>query len=1134
FQVIDIKASPAATIAHHAQVAFYTLLLEQICREEGIQGGTPELRFGRVWARNGKGPQRFALGAYRHHVRHFLREVLPHAATRSPAACGWHLSGACAGCSYFHHCREEADRTGDLSRVVGITSLAKEVLHERRIRSVEALAGSFRRDTYTGCHSLEANAERLQKRARATQHGKLVELETRTHLLAPHEDVRVIVTAEGDPVTGLCFALGLRSWPPRREEVFLAAAGTPQAEREMLRAFLARVDALFTEVDTLFTEVDAHNRTTEKGGRTLHLYLWDRTEIELLRGLLERHLQDLEVQPAIGRLLRLAAPRGALLDPEVLRSSLGTVLADAVGALFALPIPYSYDLASVSERLQPEEAPWVHRPRADYGWPLSSQVAFERIHNLWRRWPHRTRQSKQSPEEVEAEIRRTILSKLAAVDSVLRAVRERTRAARARRGEPLQLEKKPFTLAEEEDSLGDPTLEMLRIFARLESTAAALALRELHLLPSAERARRGECIPGLSLVERREDGTLLLEFDPEWRDAKFRPGDFNLLLTNDDGRSLVELLGRGWDRRSLQVSLVDYDLAADPPRVFLAPGEGFAKAEAKGRIDLDLHQCALDRAPSDFNTPRILATLQAIAAGKGEAAFVRGLIEGQVPEEWTPPYAEAEDAVLRGISAHATLNPDQETAWRAAFERCLTVVWGPPGTGKTYLLGWMLIGLAEAARRAGRPCRILVTAATHRAVVNVLSRIARELARAGIPSPLRLVKLRGSGNDADRDLDGLAVELLEDERLPGLLAAAEGGEPVVIGSTVWSLWKQMRSASRAGALPDPAEADTPVQPWFDVVVIDEASQIKLSEALIALSSIRAGGQVILCGDDRQLAPVVQGRYPREAGTLFGSAFGHFAARFERLTLHESRRMNRALIEYPREIYYPGLVSMCPEQRIHLGEPRDFQTDPADALLRELFLAPEDAVVFCTYSGIRAAARNPFEARLAARLVRLARELLRDPDTGKPYPSERFISEALAVISPHRAQNSAILAELLQAGFRREELPVVDTVERMQGNEREMIIVSYGVADREYAEAEAEFLLNPNRFNVSITRPRSKLILLMSEEILRAVPRDEEVLTASMAIQGYRDHCRDGVREVELPGPAGEAVRVRCHYRRLRG
>jgi hypothetical protein len=224
----------------------------------------------------------------------------------------------------------------------------------------------------------------------------------------------------------------------------------------------------------------------------------------------------------------------------------------------------------------------------------------------------------------------------------------------------------------------------------------------------------------------------------------------------------------------------------------------------------------------------------------------------------------------------------------------------------------------------------------------------------------------------------------------------------------------------------------------------------------------------------------------------------------------------------------------PEQRLHLVRPAPALPDTDDALLAELFLDPDDAIVLCTYSGVRAAQRNPFEAALAARLARLARQQLADPQSGHAWEDARFAEHALALISPHRAQNVAILAELLAAGFAAEALPVADTVERMQGNEREMIVVSYAVADREYAEREAEFLLHPNRFNVSITRARSKLVVLLSEEILRALPRDEAVLADSAAIQGYRDHCQDAVREAVLPSPGGAPVPVRLYYRKLRG
>jgi hypothetical protein len=167
-----------------------------------------------------------------------------------------------------------------------------------------------------------------------------------------------------------------------------------------------------------------------------------------------------------------------------------------------------------------------------------------------------------------------------------------------------------------------------------------------------------------------------------------------------------------------------------------------------------------------------------------------------------------------------------------------------------------------------------------------------------------------------------------------------------------------------------------------------------------------------------------------------------------------------------------------------------------------------------------------EASLVGRIARLARAGMLDPATGERYTAEAFRSHALAVISPHRAQNSAILGELVAGGWPREELPVVDTVERMQGNERELILVSYAVADREYAEREAEFLLNPNRFNVSITRPRSKLIVFMSEDVLRTVPQDEEVMTESTAIKGYPAHFAAPPRELDYPAPGGKTVRLR--------
>ncbi|MDB4952330.1 MAG: hypothetical protein JWM27_4979 [Gemmatimonadetes bacterium] len=1170
--IADIKWSRQAGIAHFAQVAFYTLLLEELCRAEGIDA-VVERRRGWIWSRGSRGPRPFALAAYRHHVQEFLRDDLARAASLDPSAAAWHLAPACAGCRWFGHCRAEADGADDLARVPGITPLAKQVLRGRGVGTVKSLGlALLKKDTFTGCHALEANGTALKQRTQAIRWNKVFDVEGRTRLMGDGESVRALVSAEADPVTGTVFALGLRVERPgakAQEHVFLSPAGTQAGERVLLAGFLARASAVAGEAARSASEAPPTRwRRNGSSPGSLRFFLWDRAELEHLRGLVARHVSDAGVGPA------LAAFADAVFPPAGARGTAagapGTVLLDVVAELFALPVPYAYDLASVSDALRPAEGARPFLPSADYMWPWSSQVAFERMHDVWRaRRPSNGTASvdgqRAAPSigasgdggsstddagrgrrrvdvrsvDAEAGIRAAVAGKLAAMDSVVRAIRERA----AKRGESRLAGEDGFVPAIGGDEpIAVPSLEALRLFVQMEAAAEALSIRALHALPARDRARRFECIRGMELVERRGDGKLVFEFDPECREAKFRVGDFALVLTNEDTDGLVETDRQPWLRRKLMMELVEYDLAASPPRVVLASSSGFGAAVKDGAVHLD-RVCVLDRASTDFSSARLIATLRRLGAGDGEAAAVLSLLHGEAPAGF--PQALSDDGARTLLEDASTrldrsvLNPEQERARGAVFERACSVIWGPPGTGKTYLLAWTLLSLAASARAEGRPMRILVTSATHRAVVNVLVRMAREVEGAGIAWPLRAVKLAGSGSEADAELDGCAVEVIADAKLPPLLESAEAsGEPIVVGGTVWSLWKQMRAAN---ASKDPAEDDeaggegSPVRPWFDVVVIDEASQVKVPDALIALSSLRAGGRLVLCGDDRQLAPVVRGSYGGEGDTLFGSAFTHFAGRFPRLMLRESRRMNAALVEYPRDLFYPGLLSLVPDRRLAVAPPGEMSVeDGVDRLLWETFFRPEDAVVLCTYRGYGATARNAFEAAIVGRLARLARTALRDPRTGDAYTADGFRAEAFAVLSPHRAQNSAILGELAAGGWPRGELPVVDTVERMQGNEREMIVVSYAVADGEYAEREAAFLLNPNRFNVSVTRARRKLVVLMSEEVLRALPRDERVMADSMAVKGYPAHCTDGLREMDLPAPGGGVVHATIRTRRLTG
>jgi DNA replication ATP-dependent helicase Dna2 len=96
---------------------------------------------------------------------------------------------------------------------------------------------------------------------------------------------------------------------------------------------------------------------------------------------------------------------------------------------------------------------------------------------------------------------------------------------------------------------------------------------------------------------------------------------------------------------------------------------------------------------------------------------------------------------------------------------------------------------------------------------------------------------------------------------------------------------------------------------------------------------------------------------------------------------------------------------------------------------------------------------------------------------------------IGVVVPYRTQGREIrnrLALAIPDATARQEL-VVDTVERMQGQEREVIIFSMTTSNPTFAAELAGFYFQPQRLNVTITRPRTKLIVVGSSSVLHAQP-----------------------------------------------
>jgi superfamily I DNA and/or RNA helicase len=272
-------------------------------------------------------------------------------------------------------------------------------------------------------------------------------------------------------------------------------------------------------------------------------------------------------------------------------------------------------------------------------------------------------------------------------------------------------------------------------------------------------------------------------------------------------------------------------------------------------------------------------------------------------------------------------------------------------------------------------------------------------------------------------------------------------------------------------------------PWderpFDLVVLDEASQVNVPEALLASAFLRPEGRAIVVGDHRQMPPIVAATWNEEArrtvvdSEVYRSIFDVLRARpFPRVGLDESFRLPPRLAAFLEEIIYRQDGIPFYSRR---DEPLPYA--PTGDPYVDAVLDPAHPVVVVEHEDDASSQVSQVELDLLTPLLEACTGRLGlDSATG------------IGVVVPHRAQR-ALLRVRFPALARAN---AIDTVERFQGGERDVIVVSATASDPDYILGEADFLLNPNRLTVALSRPRRKLIVLASGVLLRLLTSDPDL------------------------------------------
>ena len=222
--------------------------------------------------------------------------------------------------------------------------------------------------------------------------------------------------------------------------------------------------------------------------------------------------------------------------------------------------------------------------------------------------------------------------------------------------------------------------------------------------------------------------------------------------------------------------------------------------------------CVLESRYMDWNSGHVISELSELD-GDGGSWFARLVADPRGTASPVAGTAAVRADALELATAHQ-MTPSQLAAFTGVLDSDVQLVWGPPGTGKTHFLAVTVLALLEAHRRSDQSISVLVTGFTNAAIDNCLDKIATlQAERHVVDGDFGLRKLKGSTP---------LVETLDPGSACGFCVR---NDLAVVGATVWQARKT------------PAD-----QHQYDVVVIDEGSQLTVAQAALAIHRLKPGGR----------------------------------------------------------------------------------------------------------------------------------------------------------------------------------------------------------------------------------------------------------------------------------------------------
>ncbi|MGI2905238.1 AAA domain-containing protein [Tolypothrix sp. VBCCA 56010] len=677
-----------------------------------------------------------------------------------------------------------------------------------------------------------------------------------------------------------------------------------------------------------------------------------------------------------------------------------------------------------------------------------------------------------------------------------------------------EITKESLTIADLPDfSLGvDDAAQAGIDFLRLDQHVRVTDWIASHLVPPIYRVSLGRTIPVKNVVSQ-GNNRLKAEINLDRYNITYEVLQANctidvgscirLSLGFDDphqGQTINQLFAGGstcfveaidWDNGEIELAVRQ----TNSPDRYQLRGRFFSNEEY-------IYDCAtIDESPSDFVAGRVDQKLQS-SQGNHVCQWLAPQ-NPQIPPQTALSASDLEQYrnLLQTLPLPDSKQLDEKQIAAAidGLKTRIQLLQGPPGTGKTETTAIATFFRILARRCAGDI--VLITAHTHTAVNELLSRLDSLLpilnqhsANSGLTrSTIQLSKVHSS----EIQSTGGTIQDFSSKSCVKKVTQMLSNSVLVIGGTTSAILKMVDELNSKTTF----TKKYPQGFQTNTLIVDEASMMVFPHFLALATLVRNDGEIMLAGDHRQLAPIIthdwenEDRPPVLLYQPYVSAYQAIQNLKDNLDIEVTDdKILRSALSFTFRL--PPVIRELIARLYKLDnielQGRNKHKDLEEHEIQgtwEKLLQGNRGLYLVLHSERESKRSNQLEVEIIKNILDAGGELS-DGST--------------AILTPHRAQRSLLKTELEK--YYGNAVDVIDTVEKVQGGERDNVIVSATASNPSAIGKNVEFILSLNRSNVAFSRVKKRLIVVCSKTILDYIPTELENYEEAILWKALRSEC----------------------------